>query len=508
MKNKLFTIAVLSFCGFTASAQVGINTPTPSAMLDVVSNGNTASTKAVEINNSSANEMLTVLNNGNVGINVAAPSTRLHIVASAGTGFRLVDGSQAASKVLTSDANGVGTWQTLPVSSGGTVTSFSSGNLSPLFTTSVSNSTTTPSLAFSLSNAPANSIFGNNTGSAAAPTYFSASSLPINGDVTGTLASTTVVKINGSPLGTTTGATSGQVLTFNGTNWAPAALPVQSTDWRIDGNSDVTATNVSSSVGSATSSISNLKYLGTQNANDLVFAANGTIRGVINNANGSLTGGGTDGNSYFMWGSQNTAATTGAAVHTFNNAIIAGYKNSLINSNIIPSSGLMATVLLGKENSVSYNGMAIGFKNTVNGSMIFGNNNTGTSGIVVGMSNDLGSGGHIVIGRDFDNTVAPNTTLVNNSNIYASEYHFFQSQNADGSFKFSKIGVNTVPGSTQVADIKVSKAVQFVNDTTMTCNAASEGSIRYTASASTGHFEGCRRISSAPTFEWRQLNNP
>lgn len=57
-------------------------------------------------------------------------------------------------------------------SSSGTVTSFSSGNLSPLFTTSVANSTTTPALTYSLSKAAAYTILGNNTGASAVPTYF------------------------------------------------------------------------------------------------------------------------------------------------------------------------------------------------------------------------------------------------------------------------------------------------------------------------------------------------
>jgi hypothetical protein len=55
----------------------------------------------------------------------------------------------------------------------GTVTSVSSGNLSPLFTTSVATATTTPAISYTLSNASANTIFGNNTGSSAAPAYFS-----------------------------------------------------------------------------------------------------------------------------------------------------------------------------------------------------------------------------------------------------------------------------------------------------------------------------------------------
>jgi hypothetical protein len=54
---------------------------------------------------------------------------------------------------------------------GGTVTSFSAGTLSPLFTTSVATPTTTPALSFSLSNAAAGTVYGNNTGGSAAPAY-------------------------------------------------------------------------------------------------------------------------------------------------------------------------------------------------------------------------------------------------------------------------------------------------------------------------------------------------
>lgn len=55
----------------------------------------------------------------------------------------------------------------------GTVTDFSSGSLSPLFTTNVATSTTTPALTFALSNASANTVFGNNTGLSATPSFFS-----------------------------------------------------------------------------------------------------------------------------------------------------------------------------------------------------------------------------------------------------------------------------------------------------------------------------------------------
>lgn len=54
----------------------------------------------------------------------------------------------------------------------GTVTSFSSGDLSPLFTTSVATASTTPALSFSLSSQSANTFFaGPSSGAAAAPTF-------------------------------------------------------------------------------------------------------------------------------------------------------------------------------------------------------------------------------------------------------------------------------------------------------------------------------------------------
>src|ERR1700683_1627861 len=53
------------------------------------------------------------------------------------------------------------------------ITNFSAGNLSPLFTSSVATATSTPALTFTLSNAAANSVFGNCTGSSAAPSYCS-----------------------------------------------------------------------------------------------------------------------------------------------------------------------------------------------------------------------------------------------------------------------------------------------------------------------------------------------
>lgn len=102
--------------------------------------------------------------------------------------------------VFISNLGAVKSW--LGLSGGGTVSSFSSGNLSPLFTTSVANPTTTPALSFSLSNAGANTYFGNATGSSAAPSFTSAGALTKTDDTNVTLT------LGGSPTTSLLAATS------------------------------------------------------------------------------------------------------------------------------------------------------------------------------------------------------------------------------------------------------------------------------------------------------------
>lgn len=82
----------------------------------------------------------------------------------------------------------------------GTVTSFSAGNLSPLFSSTVATATTTPALTFTLTNAGGNTLFGNNTGLSANPAYFTPA---LGAAPFGNEGSTTKV-LHGNPLGTFT----------------------------------------------------------------------------------------------------------------------------------------------------------------------------------------------------------------------------------------------------------------------------------------------------------------
>lgn len=98
-----------------------------------------------------------------------------------------------------------GTVITGAASGTGTVTSFSAGNLSPLFTTSVATSTTTPALTFTLASAAQNSVFaGPPSGGAGLPSFQTAptisaanmNSFPtLNQNTTGTAASWTTARL-------------------------------------------------------------------------------------------------------------------------------------------------------------------------------------------------------------------------------------------------------------------------------------------------------------------------
>lgn len=93
-------------------------------------------------------------------------------------------------------ASRIGDTVTVTINTGGgagTVTSFSAGSLNPLFTSNVVNAMTTPALTFSLSNAAANTYFGNSTGSPASPSYVSA------GTLTKTDDTNVILSLGGNP---------------------------------------------------------------------------------------------------------------------------------------------------------------------------------------------------------------------------------------------------------------------------------------------------------------------
>lgn len=169
-----------------------------------------------------------------LGIN-CSPTAPIDDSAGAGTiPMRIRDISMAPGKVFTClDALGNGDWQNPAYT--GTVTSVSAGNLSPLFTTSVSNPTTTPSISFSLSTVSANKFLGGNTsGSAAVPTYRSIYAVDLPATLDSAISLTTPGVIFSTPVTfTKSGHTASGTLslisqsayTILGNNTSSAATP-------------------------------------------------------------------------------------------------------------------------------------------------------------------------------------------------------------------------------------------------------------------------------------------
>jgi len=208
----------------------------------------------------------------------------------------------AAGKVLLSSGTGlIPVWTTAPWGTG-TVTTFSAGNLSPLFTVSVATATTTPALTFSLTNAAANTIFGNNSGSTGAPAYNAATTYS---DAILNVSSTGFVKRTGA-----------NTYTIDNTSYGTGTVTSVSV---------VTANGVSGSVANATTTPSITLTLGAitpSSVNSLTITTSTGTLTIVNlktfTVNNTLTLSGTDGSTLNIGG----GGTLGTAAYTASTAYI------------------------------------------------------------------------------------------------------------------------------------------------------------------------------------------
>jgi len=183
----------------------------------------------------------------------------------------------------------------------GTVTSFSSGNLSPLFTTSVATATTTPALSFALSNAGANTWFGNNTGGSTVPSFNSAGSL--------TEATSSVLTITGT--NTLLSNTTIQVKLASGSQ----SGYLSSTDWTTFNNKQAAISLTTTGSSGAATFVTNTLNIPTYTAAGLgawTLASGGTLTGA-----NTITG--TTSNTLkLIFASLGTTQTDGAGIYLQN----------------------------------------------------------------------------------------------------------------------------------------------------------------------------------------------
>lgn len=135
----------------------------------------------------------------------------------------------------------------------GTVTTFSAGTLSPLFTTSVATATTTPALTFTLSNAAQNSVFaGPPSGGAAAPSFQTAPTISAaNMTNFPTFNQATTGKSGG--LTGCTQASAGDICYWNGSAWVVLTGNTGSTHFLQETSAGVPSWTSPSSSGNTTS---------------------------------------------------------------------------------------------------------------------------------------------------------------------------------------------------------------------------------------------------------------
>lgn len=111
-KTIVFSSLFLSALAFS---QVGINTSNPQGAFNVdgaKDNPATGTPSAAQ----QANDFV-VTTSGNTGIGTTSPTTKLHVNSATQGALRITDGTEADGRVLTSDANGLGTWKPVAFSS-------------------------------------------------------------------------------------------------------------------------------------------------------------------------------------------------------------------------------------------------------------------------------------------------------------------------------------------------------------------------------------------------------
>ncbi|CAA7196680.1 hypothetical protein [Chryseobacterium potabilaquae] len=134
MKNMILLPLCILLAG-RVYGQVGVNTQNPQGVFHVDGAKDNALTGTPTVAQQ-ANDVI-ITSSGSIGVGTTSPSTKLHInTVSNEKALRITDGTQGAGKVLTSDSNGIGSWQDAGVAGGiTTITGVTPQTLTPYGTT-------------------------------------------------------------------------------------------------------------------------------------------------------------------------------------------------------------------------------------------------------------------------------------------------------------------------------------------------------------------------------------
>lgn len=303
---------------------------------------------------------------------------------------------------------------------------------------------------------------------------------------TGAMVYVTVAE--SAPTGQTLNVVSPGYYYFDGTLWSGL-----STDWYTTGNSGTTATAASLGVD-----ISSGNYLGTNDGQNLVFATQKNVKGILD-TNGNLRGGNANNTSgpyaSFSWGSNNTLSNNSSS------NVALGRNNT-----VSAQGGNFPGAAIGMGNTATNGAKIIGNSNNADGAnnFVFGNTNTspGPLGLTLGNSNN--NNGGIVVGSG--NTASSNNIVLGSANtatglkamaigftgtagagqiVYTNAKHVFFNEN-NGSDTI--LGINMVPtaATSTGAAIQIKGMAAPANGS---CSSNEEGAIRYNSTAKV--HEGC-----------------
>lgn len=337
----------------------------------------------------------------------------------------------------------------------GTVTNFSAGNLSPLFTTNVATPTTTPALSFNLSNCNQYQVFGRVAAGTGAPSYVPLNPIAFNG---------LAIPNREVAFGNGTGITSSSLFQYTTGNSIKLGIGSVTGDYSINIGNGSSASGYLLNIGGG--------VINTKGSNSLVICENGS----------EISGSGNANLSVLMGGNTNkiiaATDTYGSVIIGWVNTITSTTKNSTFNKifgNYNSITDAQRTNIIGNNNTISasganyaYDNNIIGINNTISstGASAYNNN-------IIGGNNNVSNGNSVnILGSYCNNGGYTGTILLSDGStsvLGATAHHQFNARfsggyrfMANGSTQWMAIAntgyvtINNIPTASSATDILVS----------------------------------------------------
>lgn len=150
-RKNILCLGLFVSAMYSAQNGVGIQTANPRGIFHIDGKGDNPKDFGSSLSaTQQANDFLIKANSGNVGIGTTDPSTKLVINSDTQGAIKIADGTQLDTRLLTSDANGVGTWTTPSAMNPGVYGTFPASNVFVVSGTKSSNNFTYSNISITL----------------------------------------------------------------------------------------------------------------------------------------------------------------------------------------------------------------------------------------------------------------------------------------------------------------------------------------------------------------------